>query len=112
LPDDHRRRAPLIYREDFVMGITVMGNSKAELLAWMKGSSKTLGWDALVAFDRATINDVFREQYITGFTAGSYFPTISNIESLAGNDARLFDECVLSEPLLSFDNASVVDPLQ
>lgn len=92
------------------MSNEILGNTKAELLAWMKGSSKTLGWDALLAFDRATINNIFREQYISSYGAGGGFPSINSSKALTGGIARFFDECVLGAPLLSFEKADIVEP--
>lgn len=87
----------------------ILGNSKAELLEWMKGSSKTLGWDALIAVDRATINDVFREHYIELFDGGTPFPEITAGVKINDSAYRYFDRCVLSPPMLSFVDAKITD---
>jgi hypothetical protein len=96
--------------EGCAMNDEIMVNSKAAILDWMKGSSKTLGWDALLAFDRATINTIFRERYISNYGFGDAFPVISSGKELTGGVARFFDECVLGAPLLSFENADIVAP--
>lgn len=87
----------------------IPGNSKAELLEWMKGGSKTLGWDALIAVDRATINDVFREHYIELFDGNTPFPEITAGVKINDSAYRYFDRCVLSPPMLSFVDAKITD---
>jgi hypothetical protein len=85
------------------------GNSKAELLQWMAGGNKTFGWGALVAMDRSTVNQAFREQYITGFSNDSYMPAISTQAKTGDNTYVIFDQCVLSAPMLSFLDAKITD---
>lgn len=91
------------------MSNEVMGNTKAELLQWMKGKNRTFGWGALIAMDRSTVNNAFREQYISSFSKNSYMPAISATAKPGDNTYVIFDQCVLSEPMLSFLDSSIAD---
>jgi len=90
------------------MSNEIMGNTKAELLEWMEGGNKTFGWGALIAMDRSTVNNAFREQYIASFNSNSYMPTISAQAPIVGRTCIMFDQCVLSAPVVSFLDASII----
>jgi hypothetical protein len=88
---------------------SVLANSKAELINWMSSGTKTDGWDAILAFDRATINNTFRQQYIQRFSTANLYPAINDIEPILGSTWEVTQGCVLSEPVLSFENAKITD---
>ncbi|MCF5679431.1 hypothetical protein GIV27_26205, partial [Pseudomonas syringae] len=45
-----------------------MANSKEFLLQTMKGRANTLGWGAIVSFNRTKVNHLLAQQHIARFT--------------------------------------------
>lgn len=90
------------------MDSEITGNTKAELLQWMSQDRRTFKWGALLAFDRATANKVFRERYVTSFNSNSYFPKISVFGTSTGSYRPDFTDCVLGEPLLAFQGSKII----
>ena len=86
----------------------IQANSKAELLEWLKSGSQTLGWDAILAVDRGTINNAFRDQYVQGASVEGGYPAVSAIVPLISPRYVIFSECVFGEPIISFENASIL----
>jgi hypothetical protein len=84
-----------------------IAHSKSELLTWMKGANRTFKWDALVAFDRATIEAVFREQYIRRYIGVQRYPLITGARNLLGSVYRAVDKVILGPPRVSFELSTV-----
>ena len=53
-----------------------MNYSLDELTDRMQGKSVTLGWDALVFMNRAKVNSLLEQQYITRFNRKSFLKRI------------------------------------
>jgi len=87
----------------------ILGNTKADLLKWMEAGNSTLEWDGLLAFDRATINRAFLQQYIERFSSSAMFPEVDQTANLTLGAYRIFDRCMLSEPRMSFAAARITD---
>ncbi|ANS44760.1 hypothetical protein [Serratia inhibens] len=75
----------------------------ADIITSLSEKTKTLGWDAVVAYDRDKINHLFQQQYISKLAAGTHFPPIS--WSNQRNTIQL-ENITLSAPRISFTNAS------
>ena len=91
-----------------------MSNLKSELLSSMNGKTVTLGWDAIVSYNRDRINNLLAQQFAKKSAEGdglvvpdqeippshssSMASTYLNVSSLA-----------LGQPLLSFTNANLDD---
>ncbi len=89
----------------------MVGHSKAELLERLKQGNITLGWGAIVAFDRAHINQILQEQYLANFNDLSFLVPFSRSFF---TDADRFEEIqldrlILGEPRLSFESATLGD---
>lgn len=82
-------------------------NSKDDLLEWMSQRNVTFGWDALVAFDRATINTVFQEQYIRHYGDGKRFPVFSTSIRLLQGLTRALSSIEMGPPQVSFADSSI-----
>lgn len=69
---------------------TAINISKDKLLEWLETKNRTFGWDALAAYDRATINAAFREQYLRRYTGGGRLPVITGSEPVGDRVYRFF----------------------
>ncbi|RJF53341.1 hypothetical protein D4100_22975 [Serratia inhibens] len=75
----------------------------ADIIASLSGKTKTLGWDAVVAYDRDKINHLFQQQYISKLAAGVHFSPISWSNE---RNTIQFENITLSAPRISFVDAS------
>jgi hypothetical protein len=86
------------------------GNSLEALLAWMKGTSRMLGWGMIVALERDKANLLMRQEYIRRFDSGSYLPPIRGEVPIVDDKwMELVIDFVMDVPLLSFENADLND---
>ena len=86
-----------------------MTYSLAELTRRMSGKSITLGWDAVVFMNRAKVNNLLEQQYITRFTRDSFMKQITGTASMTpdGQEVLELSGLILSQPRLSFETASM-----
>lgn len=86
-----------------------MTYSLAELTQRMSGRSITLGWDAVVFMNRAKVNSLLEQQYITRFNRDSFLKQITGSASMTpdGNETLELSGLILSQPRLSFETASL-----
>lgn len=77
----------------------------------MKGKSVTLGWDAVVFMNRAKVNSLLEQQYITRFKHDSFLKRIFGAPSMVPDDSEYLEMSglILSHPRLSFEEASLRD---
>jgi hypothetical protein len=86
------------------------GNSLASLLAWMKDSSRLLGWGLVVALERRKTNLILLQEYIKRFGEHSYLPPIKGEVMIVDNRRmELIHDFVMDVPALSFENANLND---
>jgi hypothetical protein len=86
------------------------GNSLASLLAWMKNSSRMLGWGLVVALERRKTNLIVVQEYIRRFRDNSYLPPVSGEVMISDNKRmELIHDYVMDVPVLSFENADLND---
>ena len=85
--------------------------SLAELTTRMQGKSVTLGWDAVVFMNRAKVNSLLEQQYITRFNNTSFLKQIFGSPAMtpAGDELLELSGLILSQPRLSFEQASLRD---
>ncbi|MGI4838917.1 MAG: hypothetical protein ACRYF9_14985 [Janthinobacterium lividum] len=86
---------------------TAINISKDKLLEWLETKNRTFGWDALAAYDRATINAAFREQYLRRYTGGGRLPVITGSEPVGDRVYRFFENISLGSILVSFEESSI-----
>ena len=86
-----------------------MTYSLAELTQRMSGKSITLGWDAIVFMNRAKVNSLMEQQYITRFNRDSFMKQITGVVSMTlnGEETLELTGLILSQPRLSFETASM-----
>ncbi|UVM60035.1 MULTISPECIES: hypothetical protein [unclassified Pseudomonas] len=85
-------------------------NSLETLLAWMKETSRMLGWGMIVALERRKSNLLMSQEYIRRFDAGSYLPPIRGEVTIVENQwVQVIHDFVMDVPLLSFENADLND---
>jgi hypothetical protein len=86
------------------------GNSLASLLAWMKDSSRMLGWGLVVALERRKTNLILLQEYIKRFGESSYLPPVKGEVMIVENKRmELINDFVMDVPVLSFENADLND---
>ncbi|WP_448144965.1 hypothetical protein [Pseudomonas silesiensis] len=85
--------------------------SLAELTSRMQGKSVTLGWDAVVFMNRAKVNSLLEQQYITRFNNVSFLKQIFGSPAMTPGGAEVLElgGLILSHPRLSFEQASLRD---
>ncbi|MCL6703289.1 hypothetical protein [Pseudomonas sp. T1.Ur] len=85
--------------------------SLVELTNKMQGKSVTLGWDALVFMNRAKVNSLLEQQYVTRFNSDSFLKRIFGAPAMTpdGDEVLELSGLILSHPRLSFEKASLRD---
>ena len=85
--------------------------SLVELTSRMQGKSITLGWDAVVFMNRAKVNSLLEQQYITRFNQDSFMKQIFGAPAMTPDGAEVLElsGLILSQPRLSFEKASLRD---
>ncbi len=75
----------------------------------MKGKSVTLGWDAVVFMNRAKVNSLLEQQYITRFNKESFLKRIFGAPFMTPDESEYLEMSglILSHPRLSFEKASL-----
>ncbi|MFW0759485.1 hypothetical protein ACN1C3_33030 [Pseudomonas sp. H11T01] len=88
-----------------------MTYSLAELTNRMQGKSITRGWDAVVFMNRAKVNSLLEQQYITRFNKDSFMKRIFGAPAMTpdGKESLELSGLILSQPRLSFQKASLRD---
>jgi hypothetical protein len=83
--------------------------SLSELTQKMLGKSITLGWDAVVFMNRAKVNSLLEQQYITRFKSDSFMKRIFGAPEMTPDGEELLDlsGLILSHPRISFEQASL-----
>ncbi|AHF68156.1 hypothetical protein [Pseudomonas cichorii] len=76
------------------------------LLSWLVKTPRTLGWDAIVAYNRGRINALLIQQYIKKLTADNYLTPIDGQIKGEGEKLKFFG-IQLGMPRLSFENADI-----
>ncbi|MBX8493269.1 hypothetical protein K5D34_25515 [Pseudomonas cichorii] len=83
------------------------GDSQQALLTWLQQNPKTLGWDAVVVYNRGRANALLTQQYIKKLTADNYLtPIDGQIGGQEGEKLNFFG-IQLGLPRLSFENADI-----
>ncbi len=83
------------------------GNSKEQLIAWMREQPRTLGWGAILAFNRTETNTVLQQEYINRFTNDTYLPPAQGYIKGSNVQGQYITDYVMDAPLLSFDIANI-----
>lgn len=83
------------------------GNSKAELLSWLRAEDRLMGYDLIFALDKNKTDTLLTQEYIRRFNSNAYFPPISG-ETTPDNGYQVYMYgFLLDHPRLSFDNADI-----
>jgi hypothetical protein len=85
--------------------------SLVELTNRMQGKSITLGWDAVVFMNRAKVNSLLEQQYVTRFNRDSFLKRIFGAPAMTpdGDEVLELSGLILGHPRLSFEKASLRD---
>ncbi|QJQ09301.1 hypothetical protein A3L25_007655 [Pseudomonas putida] len=84
-----------------------------EFLEEMEKGPQTFKWDALLVFDRFAANKLLTQEYIDRIgIEDEFFPTLPDDTVKVGNGIEhVLIGLELDKPLLSFENANILDPL-
>lgn len=77
------------------------------LLEWCKERPRSLGWNAIVAYDRSHANAALMQEYIARFGTDSYLRPINAKVDMSQDEAEYIHGFTLDRPRLSFENATV-----
>jgi hypothetical protein len=81
-------------------------NSRQKILDVMKSRRCTLGWDAIVSYNRNKVNALLTQQYIKRYVLNDALPPFGGVIELGGT-LKTLSGIVLSPPRLSFENANL-----
>ncbi|MBK5011288.1 hypothetical protein IAE33_003148 [Pseudomonas sp. S60] len=82
--------------------------SLEQFIAYLSQAPRTLGWDAILAYDRNKANRLLIQEYIQRFSKNSYFePLTFTTEITPGQRWEITYDYVLDKPRLSFEHASI-----
>lgn len=82
--------------------------SRAELLAWMSGKTKTLGWNSIVSYDRSRVNKILGDEYVLKTGEGNIVDPMSGPAEVLGGVVEV-SNLTLGNPLVSFYNSTLND---
>lgn len=89
-------------------GTHMASSSLESLLAWMKDSSRMLGWDLIVALDGRKINLGLRHDHIIRLSQGNDLGVITGSTNIPNtNLSHFLSGFRLAAPMLSFQSASL-----
>lgn len=80
-----------------------MSNPLASVLGVLANRSLTLGWDVLVGYSAAAVNDLFAQQYVANVRTQQNLPPINDQLTISGGLVVEFQGVVLGPPLIAFD---------
>ncbi|EOC9367811.1 hypothetical protein ACJCHP_004516 [Enterobacter asburiae] len=84
------------------------GMSRAEILAWMSGKTKTLGWNSIVSYDRSRVNKVLGDEYVLKTGEGNIVDPMSGPAEVLGGVVEV-SNLTLGNPLMSFYDSTLND---
>ncbi|KPX39876.1 Uncharacterized protein ALO68_03718 [Pseudomonas syringae pv. helianthi] len=87
-----------------------MSHSKNELLVSMQDHPSTSDWGAISIFGRTRLNRLLEQQFVAGFDELSFLPPFNMSHILLtenGDEWMDLEAVILSQPLLSFETASL-----
>lgn len=86
-------------------------HTEAALLAWLKLKPRTLGWDAWLAYDRATVNASLWHDYLERGQAHPLRSPIKGAVTIVANQHwEHLDALQFAPPVLSFEESRVSSP--
>jgi hypothetical protein len=96
-------------QNDLLPGVAVMASTSLEgLLAWMKDTSRMLGWDLIVALDGRKLNLGLQHDHIIRLSQGNDLGVITGSMDIPDtNITHYLSGFRLTAPRLSFDRASL-----
>lgn len=77
------------------------------LLDWLRETPRTLGWNAIIAYDRSKTNVVLLQEYIAKFSTESYLPPIEGQVPTTENEVEWVYDYLIDAPRLSFENSVI-----
>jgi hypothetical protein len=84
------------------------GMSRAEILAWMSGKTKTLGWNSIVSYDRSRVNKILGDEYVLKTGEGNIVDPMSGPAEVLGGVVEV-SNLTLGNPLMSFYDSTLND---
>ncbi|WP_219064688.1 hypothetical protein [Pseudomonas sp. UMAB-08] len=85
------------------------GNSKESIQEWLRLKPQTMGWGAILAFDRSKTNTILLHDYVSRFSTHSYLDPVEGYVGDSSTVGQYIYNYVLDYPRLSFENANLKD---
>lgn len=83
------------------------GSSKNELITWLSAAPRTMGWGAIMAFNRTDTNTVLLQEYIERFSTDTYLSPVEGYIGDSSTVGQFITDYVMDYPRLSFEIADV-----
>lgn len=78
-----------------------------QYLNYLGTETRTMGWGALLIYDRAKTNALLAQEYIERFDKNQYFPPFNDSEETDQNAWSDMQDFILDRPRLSFTNSNI-----
>ena len=78
-----------------------------QYLTYLGTETRTMGWGALLIYDRAKTNALLAQEYIERFDKDQYFPPFNESEETDQNAWSDMQDFILDRPRLSFTNSNI-----
>lgn len=79
----------------------------SQCLTYIAQEPRTMGWGALLIYDRTKTNALLAQGYIEHFNAGSYFPEFNETADTDQGSWTVMNHFVFDQPRLSFTNSNI-----
>lgn len=81
--------------------------SMQQYLQYLNVGPRTMGWGALLIYDRAKTNQLLAQEYIEHLNSSDYFPPFSSTEETGGSTKVVMNNFKFDAPVLSFINSNI-----
>lgn len=81
--------------------------SMQQYLQYLDVGPRTMGWGALLIYDRAKTNQLLAQEYIEHLNGSDFFPPFSRTEETSGSTKVVMNNFKFDAPVLSFINSNI-----
>lgn len=81
--------------------------SMPKYLEYLGSTTRTMGWGALLIYDRAKTNQLLAQEYVENLTSQAYFPPFSSTEDTGQYSKTVMSNFRFDAPVLSFTNSNI-----
>jgi len=81
--------------------------SVAAFVSWLEGKPRTMGWDAILAYDQSKTNTLLLQEYFQRFDSDQYFKPLTFLVEYSSSQWDYLYDYLLDAPRLSFETSSI-----